>query len=503
MSENLNSSLAKQDSNLKQKLKDEFKEWLSSSTSHGLPNIARTKSKILRLLWAVSFLASTAGCIYLLYLSAVSYFNYDVVTKISVYNELPSQFPTVTICNSYPFGSENSTEFLQEQLIKYFKQPFNFSTLNKFDFQNFNFVRYLIFLTAADPTLSDEFRKSLGLKIDDMLISCQYSSNPCSQDDFVWFYNVYYGNCYMFNSGKNSTGGTVPLKSLNQAGKQNGLMLELYTGQNNKPPEFLNPSTGAHIFINNYTIMPTLFDGLSAATSKETNIAVSRTLKYRLPSPYSDCIDDVYDESASDSFFFKSIVKSGIRYRFTDCIKLCFLRLLNKKCGCYDMNVLNIYNTRPCINYTDVFCDYYAFVDFSKSDVQQTCGPDCPVECNSEILTFSTSLLEYPSVAYGNFLRNLNEIKSKFPNNSVTFEELKQSTLAINVYYDDLKYTVIEESPSMDLITLIAGMGGTLGLFIGVSFLSFVEIFEILLKILFIFIEEKSKKQNRVFDYKN
>jgi amiloride-sensitive sodium channel subunit alpha/amiloride-sensitive sodium channel subunit gamma len=435
-------------------------------------------------------------------LSVIGYLNFDVVTKISVYDELPSQFPSVTFCNSYPFSAENSTPFLQEKFKNYFPS-IDFSSIAKFDFQHFSFVTYLILLNAADPGLSDDFKKSLGLTIDDMLINCQYSTNPCTKDDFVWFYNVFYGNCYKFNSGKNSTGGTVPLKKLNQAGKQNGLKLELYMGQKNKPFDFISASAGAHIFINNYTIIPTVFDGLDVATSKETNIAVTRTLKYRLPSPYSDCIDDVYDENASDSFFFKSIVKSGIRYRFTDCINLCYLRILNEKCGCYDINILNIYNTRPCINFTDVFCDFYAFTDFFKIDIQQTCGPDCPVECNSEILTYSTSSLEYPSEGYGNLLVNLNEIKSRFPNKSVTFEKLKQRTLAINVYYDELKLTVIEQSPSMELITLIAGMGGTLGLFIGVSFLSFVEIFEILVRILFIYNEEKTKKQNRVFDYNN
>jgi amiloride-sensitive sodium channel subunit alpha/amiloride-sensitive sodium channel subunit gamma len=503
MNSSLDPNSAKKELNLQGKIKEDFKEWLSSSTSHGLPNIARTDSKILRLLWTVSFLASTAACAYLLYLSVIGYLNFDVVTKISVYDEVPSQFPTVTICNSYPFGSDNSTPFLEEK----FKIFFGTSDLNlilaNFESNYFLFVKYLIWISAADPSLSDDFKKSLGLTIDDMLISCQFSGYKCSKDDFVWFYSSFYGSCYKFNSGKNSTGGNVPLKSLNQIGKINGLRLELYMGHNNKPFDFINPTTGAHIFISNYTVTQSPNEGLDAATSKETNIAVRRTLKYRLPSPYSDCIDDVYDENASDSFFFKSIVKSGIRYRFTDCLNLCFLRSLKEKCGCYDINLSNIYNVRPCINLTDVSCDFYAFTDFFKSDVQQTCGPDCPVECNSEFLSFSTGLLEYPSIGYGNFIKNLNKVKSKFPNNSVAFEELKQSTLAINVYYDDLKYTVIEESASMDLITLIAGMGGTLGLFIGVSFLSFVEIFEILVRILFIYNEEKTKKQNRVFDYNN
>jgi amiloride-sensitive sodium channel subunit alpha/amiloride-sensitive sodium channel subunit gamma len=305
----------------------------------------------------------------------------------------------------------------------------------------------------------------------------------------------------MFNSGKNASGHTVPLRYLNKNGKWYGLKLELFIGQNNKPFDFLNPSTGAHIFINNYTITPTVFEGVEVSPSKETNIAVSRTLKYRLPHPYSDCIDDVYDENASDSFFYKSIVRSGARYRFTDCINLCFIRHLKDVCGCYDVGFKNLYNLRPCLNLTDIYCDFTLFLNFFESDLQTICGPDCPIECNSEILTFSTSSLDYPSDSYGGMLMSLDEIGTKFPNNSITFEELKKSTLAINIYYEDLKYTVIQEAPTTDIITLIASMGGTLGLFIGVSFLSFVELIEIAIKILFIYIEEKNKKSNQVFNY--
>ncbi len=35
------------------------------------------------------------------------------------------------------------------------------------------------------------------------------------------------------------------------------------------------------------------------------------------------------------------------------------------------------------------------------------------------------------------------------------------------VYYDDHEYTEIQESPAVDLITLIANLGGTIGVFIG------------------------------------
>lgn len=48
----------------------------------------------------------------------------------------------------------------------------------------------------------------------------------------------------------------------------------------------------------------------------------------------------------------------------------------------------------------------------------------------------------------------------------------------LSIYFDEIKYTRMEESPQMELVDLVANIGGTLGLFIGVSFLSFAEALE-------------------------
>ena len=60
--------------------------------------------------------------------------------------------------------------------------------------------------------------------------------------------------------------------------------------------------------------------------------------------------------------------------------------------------------------------------------------------------------------------------------------------------YNELKETIIEESEKMSDIDFIANIGGTLGLFLGVSFLSFFEIMEIFLQIIFILFENSKNK---------
>ncbi len=59
----------------------------------------------------------------------------------------------------------------------------------------------------------------------------------------------------------------------------------------------------------------------------------------------------------------------------------------------------------------------------------------------------------------------------------------------IQAYYRTLKYTAIDQDPVWRILDLIAYIGGIIGLFLGGSFLSFFEIFEILNDVIFIFID--------------
>ena len=77
-----------------------IKETAENSTSHGIPNIARSNSYILKFLWLICLLVSTVGCGYLVYNSLKSYFNYEVVTKITKHSQTPSPFPVISICVS-------------------------------------------------------------------------------------------------------------------------------------------------------------------------------------------------------------------------------------------------------------------------------------------------------------------------------------------------------------------------------------------------------------------
>ena len=68
--------------------------------------------------------------------------------------------------------------------------------------------------------------------------------------------------------------------------------------------------------------------------------------------------------------------------------------------------------------------------------------------------------------------------------------------MALNNYYDSWSYTKIDEIAKFELIDLIPNIGGTLGLFIGVSILSFTEIFELIFIITASFFHKRNTVKN-------
>ena len=62
-------------------------------------------------------------------------------------------------------------------------------------------------------------------------------------------------------------------------------------------------------------------------------------------------------------------------------------------------------------------------------------------------------------------------------------EAVKEQEFMFSVYFERLEYTLISQSEKTTLSDLVANVGGTFGLFIGISFLSFLEILEVLVTI--------------------
>jgi hypothetical protein len=152
------------------------------------------------------------------------------------------------------------------------------------------------------------------------------------------------------------------------------------------------------------------------------------------------------------------------------------------KCGCQFGGFDFFYNNNVSACSIKDLCPFTNIKIFSaSSSAINDC--DCPLECETTSYTYSTSCSDYPS----NYTFSNNLIgSSTILKHIQTYDELKRSVLKVNIFYDELKTTTITQDAKTSLSDFISSIGGTLGLFLGFSFLSFIELFEVILNVLLI-----------------
>ena len=80
---------------------------------------------------------------------------------------------------------------------------------------------------------------------------------------------------------------------------------------------------------------------------------------------------------------------------------------------------------------------------------------------------------------------------------------MPKSVLQLTVYYNSLSYVEIEEEPKMSAEDLLGLLGGHLHLFLGMSLLSFVELFEFAILFLFASVTSGTTRRIKVNSAKN
>ena len=95
-----------------------------------------------------------------------------------------------------------------------------------------NLVYEAAIAKMLSQTITNAERKLLGHSFDDILYKCTFNNVPCSADDFIWKFDRFYGNCFVFNSGMNQSGQSVDLKNSLLAGSNYGLSVDFYIGFN-------------------------------------------------------------------------------------------------------------------------------------------------------------------------------------------------------------------------------------------------------------------------------
>ena len=217
-------------------------------------------------------------------------------------------------------------------------------------------------------------------------------------------------------------------------------------------------------------------------------IFICQTQIKRLPAPHGDCIQEVGSTNTHKNLFSEE----GFAYSLHACLKSCFQESVYKACHCCDPSYpcvsealqlsTGILAPGGTIQYCNVTDDgKFECVDrmanlFAESKLG--CTQSCPPSCQQSTYSTSVSTGKWPTYRYWSTVVYNQGVSGDVSN---LVQQYESTFLKISVYFDSLIVEKVESQPAYSWNRLLGEIGGQLGLLLGFSLLTAVEILELLL----------------------
>ena len=301
------------------------------------------------------------------------------------------------------------------------------------------------------------------------ILSCQFGQKYCIDkfESVIIYASGSFRECVRLNGNKSKE-----LLETSNDGYHYGLKINLFLRK--EQIAFLNIADNNDIPVDG-NFLNYLHPG------QQTDVIIKKNNITNLGYPYSDCVKQGGNH---DTDLYRETLESDFNYRRQNCGSLCFYKKYIEDCNCSLPNSTFLPNTRfnaglqPCIRFGQ------CFKDFSKNFSSHEDCSGCPSECDS--VTFETKT-EYTQIyeVDESFIQERVNDKFSLDNNSSNFTDWKKNIAVLLVYFEEMRITSIAQSPKEEVSNLISNIGGTLGFFLGLSLLSFIEVIELFLQLIF------------------
>uniref|UniRef100_A0A3P9KVR1 Acid-sensing ion channel 1 n=1 Tax=Oryzias latipes TaxID=8090 RepID=A0A3P9KVR1_ORYLA len=432
---------------------DDLATFFSNSSLHGANHVFVEEKKfgVRQGLWAVAFIVALSFFVLQVADRIIYYRQYDRITLLDEKVANNMTFPAITICN---YNLVRKTQMSYSDLI--FMGPL-------LGFEDGMAPGFALAPEPDRPLGSrfslDEFYTRTRHRIDEMLLDCSFRGLECGPENFKEIFTRY-GKCYTFNSGKDGQ----PLMVTMKGGTGNGLELMLDIQQDEYLPvwgETDETSFEAGIKVQIHTQdEPPFIDqlGFGVAPGFQTFVSCQEQRLTYLPPPWGDC-----KSTPMDSDFFNS-------YSITACRIDCETRYLVENCNC---RMVHMPGDAPyCSPEQYKECADPA-LDFLVERDNDYCV--CETPCNLTRYGKELSFVKIPSKASAKYLAK------KF---NKTEQYIADNILVLDIFFEALNYETIEQKKAYELAGLLGDIGGQMGLFIGASILTVLELFDYLYEIL-------------------
>ncbi|XP_071942043.1 acid-sensing ion channel 1A-like [Antedon mediterranea] len=450
-----------------------FTRWAQDvSDCHGLKHVFKQESSIIRRgIWFLFLIAMLCLLFYQCYLSMDAYIEHEHITKFDVEYEERLLFPAVTICNlnmynlsaitlrdiafvGQPLGILDSNFTLKQAEL--YPAWFQEKVANITDWEN---LRRNEDGDKEEWFNMTEFIRNTSFQIDDLLLYCEFHGEKCGREDFDHVF-THLGNCYTFNKYRNDSA----LKYSKRAGAADGLTVALDVHTDKYTPisegKQVPSDVGVKVQLHNATEPPYVYEqGDTIEPGTHTQIGFTREEVIALPEPYGTC----HTLGVTEYGYFEHFSYSGCRIE-------CETEAVRQKCGCRLVEQPSK-NSIPAVCAIEKYeCAVQELDNYTYGHSDFECS--CRLPCSSVVypLTLSSSRLNPSFMSY--------DLKQRFQDEKYNESYVKANIMKVSVYYNQLSYQRVLQVPSLDFFTLLSQIGGSMGLCVGASLLSMVQLID-------------------------
>nr|XP_028596821.1 acid-sensing ion channel 4 isoform X1 [Podarcis muralis] len=444
-----------------------LEEFARSSTLHGISHIFRHGCNTgCKFLWIVAFLGSLGFLIHVYADRVDFYFQYPHDTTLEE-ETLPSlTFPAITICNLNPlrFSQLSGHDLYWAGEYLGFLDGDDKIAVSKGEDGDIREVLSKKLMQSKGernlPFNFTELHDRAGHQMDQMLVLCSFGNESCNASDFETVYTRY-GKCYTFNGDRNKP------RVTRQSGMGNGLEIMLDIQQEEYLPIWRETNetsfeAGIRVQIHSQDEPPYIHQlGFGVSPGFQTFVSCQEQRLTYLPQPWGSCRASVKGEQVLPGYESYSIAACRLQCEKEAVVRNCQCRMVHMP-GNETICSPNVYI--ECADHT---------LDTAVEDSQERCV--CPTPCNLTRYGKEISMVRMPNKGSARYL-------ARKYNRNETY--IRENFLVLDIFFEALNYEAIEQKRAYNLAGLLGDIGGQMGLFIGASVLTVLEILDYIYEVI-------------------
>lgn len=523
----------------------------AESTAHGLAKIATSVKTKRKVMWALLVIVGFTAATLQLSLLVKKYLQFSVVEVSEMKTGMPVEFPAITICNIQAISLTKIKQQMERNTSKVVDWV-KFQQCSKFGEQQTRMESTQAFF----ENLNEEAMAS-GHDIKDILLHCRFNQQKCNANNFTHFFDGQnYFNCYTFNSIRQSekilihaTGPEYGLSAVIALDNDDPPLgtYGLYNVNNN-----IAHSAGLRVQVHAPNTMPSPVDhGFDIPPGFSSSIGLKAVINTRESQPYGNCTTEHLQEGShySNTIFAclqlckqervierckckssglpdlknRSLPYCGTMtdwrgiFREMECndigdgiVRKRNFLLLSLKCEQDELRELandRSYEAsckcfQPCqeTTYQKALSISYWPLEFFQQNALEKFYHN---KLNNTFLKEAYNYLDEHVVKYEKLYNDPEANAEKLYHSSINLTErqrlirastlIHQNLVRLNVYLEDLNVIEFKQSPAYLIEDLFADIGGTLGLWMGISVLTIMELIELLIQLVLLLFNSEKK----------